>query len=60
MLEGGEVRTGASEALMGITVTVTCISEVPAFFSTGWVLRKLGVSRVCPITLNPKLKTLCP
>jgi hypothetical protein len=35
---------------MGITVTVTCVSEAPAFFCTGWLLRKLGINRVGPLS----------
>eukprot|EP00884_Botryococcus_braunii_P022280 jgi/Botrbrau1/8736/Bobra.0090s0011.1 len=38
---------GASAALMGITVTVTCISEAPAFFCNRLAApKKWGISRV--------------
>ncbi|KAK9832540.1 hypothetical protein WJX81_007525 [Elliptochloris bilobata] len=37
---------GGSELLMGLTITITCIAEVPVFFFTGWLLEAVGVKVV--------------
>lgn len=37
---------GGSELLMGLTITITCVAEVPVFFFTGWLLEAVGVNVV--------------
>jgi len=37
---------GAKEALMGATLTVTCIVEAPVFYASGHLIRSLGVPRI--------------
>ena len=37
---------GGSELLMGLTITITCVAEVPVFFFTGWLLEAVGVKIV--------------
>ena len=37
---------GASTLLMGLTISVTCIAEVPVFHYTGWLLDAVGVKIV--------------
>ena len=29
---------------MGLTITITCVAEVPVFFFTGWLLEAVGVN----------------
>lgn len=35
-------QLGGSQLLMGLTLTVTCIAEVPVFEVQGWLMRRLG------------------
>ena len=37
---------GGSELLLGLTISVTCIAEVPIMYMTGWLLEALGVKLV--------------
>ena len=37
---------GAKEALMGATLTVTCVVEAPVFYASGRLIRHLGVPRI--------------
>lgn len=37
---------GAKEALMGATLTVTCIVEAPVFYVSGSLIRRVGVPRI--------------
>jgi hypothetical protein len=37
---------GAKEALMGATLTVTCVVEAPVFWASGFLIRSLGVPRI--------------
>ena len=37
---------------MGLTITFTCLSEIPVFACTGWLLRTFGVDPVLHIVLG--------
>ncbi|KAF5833496.1 major facilitator superfamily domain-containing protein [Dunaliella salina] len=42
---------GANSTLMGLTLTITCLAEVPIFQLTGWLVGKLGAPRLMQITM---------
>ena len=44
--DGACDAAGGSELLMGLTITITCVAEVPVFFFTGWLLEAVGVKVV--------------
>eukprot|EP00967_Tisochrysis_lutea_P004335 scaffold5102_cov17-Tisochrysis_lutea.AAC.1 len=45
---------GANSTLMGLTLTITCLAEVPTFQLTGWLVGKLGAPRLMQVALDNK------
>ena len=43
---------GASERLMGLSLTVSTLSEMPVFFFSGWLLRKVGARGLLLLALG--------
>jgi PPP family 3-phenylpropionic acid transporter len=43
---------GASETLMGWSLTVATLSEMPVFFFSGWLLRKMGARGLLLLALS--------
>jgi len=42
---------GASETLMGLSLTVATVSEVPVFFVSGWLIKRLGARGLMMVSL---------
>lgn len=42
---------GSSQVLLGLSQIVECIFELPWFFVSGWIIRKIGLYNCCNITL---------
>ncbi len=42
---------GASETLMGLSLTVATLSELPVFFFSGWLIKRLGARGLMMVSL---------
>ena len=40
---------GASDLLLGLTLTVTCLAEVPSFLFQGWMIQRMGTTALLDI-----------
>jgi len=54
-----EAPLKASKQLMGITILVTCATEVPAFFYSGKIIEKFGAAKVLSVVSLVLVARLC-
>lgn len=47
----GENLEGANQTIFGLVVLIDCASEVPMFFLSGWIIKKMGHNLVLTLGL---------